>query len=205
MRKAALLAAAAIALAGCEAMPIGPIQPAETVASRSAGPYMLYFTAESPALAPGEAQRLSSYLQTLRVGPNQDILLEVGNSGSAILDARRLQTLDRTFAGSKARVRVTVPKRQPVEGLSNAVRLTVVDYNLLVVECPALAVDGELTSPLPPIGCSNAVNRATMAANKRDVVAPLGVLGPSDAEREAAAVNRLREGKVVTLPIGVSW
>jgi type IV pilus biogenesis protein CpaD/CtpE len=194
---------AAFALVGCEAMPIGPLDRAETVASRDAGPYTLYFTPESAALAPGEGQRLSSYLQTLRVGAQNDILLEVGNSGSAVLDARRLQTLERTFAGSRARVRVTVPHRQPVAGLSNAVRLTVVDYSLLVVKCPALELDGELTSPLPPLGCSNAVNRATMAANKRDVVAPTGTLGPSDAGVDAAAVQRYRDGKVITLPIGV--
>ena len=199
-----LVLLAALALAGCEAMPVGTMDRAETVASRAAGPYTLYFTPEAAVLAPGETQRLSSYLQTLRVGPEQDILLEVGNSGSAVLDARRLQTLDRTFAGSRARVRVIVPREQPVAGLSNAVRLTVVDYTLLVVECPAQELAGELTTPLPPIGCSNAINRATMAANKRDVVAPTGVLGPSDAGVDAKAVQRYRDGKVITLPISVA-
>jgi type IV pilus biogenesis protein CpaD/CtpE len=194
---------AALALAGCEAMPLGGFDRAETVASRSAGPYLLYFTPESATLAPGEAQRLTSYLQTLRLGADQDILLEVGNSGSAVLDARRLQALDRTFAGSRAPVRVVVPKRQPVAGLSNAVRVTVVDYDLLVVACPAQEVAGELTTPLPPIGCSNAVNRATMAADKRDVVAPRGTLPPSNAGVDAAAVERYRDGKVITLPISV--
>ena len=191
-------------LAGCEEMPIGTMDRATTVASRDVGPYTLYFTPESPTLAAGEAQRLSSYLSTLRVGRQQDILLEVGNSGSAVLDARRLQTLERTFAGNRARVRVVVPQQQPVEGLSNAVRLTVVDYNLLVVECPSQTLAGELTTPLPPIGCSNAINRATMAANKRDVVAPLGTLPPSGAGVNAKAVQRYRDGKVITLPISVS-
>lgn len=200
-----LAALAALALAACEQMPVGTVDRAETVASRSAGPYVLYFAPEAATLAPGEAQRLSSYLATLRVGRDQDILLEVGNSGSAVLDARRLQTLERTFAGSAARVRVQVPHAQPAPGLSNAVRLTVVDYDLLVVHCPQQTLAGELTTPLPPIGCSNAVNRATMAANKRDVVAPPGSLPPSDADREAAAVERLREGMVITLPIGTSW
>lgn len=200
MRTLAVLAA--LALAGCEAMPVGPMDRATTVASRAAGPYTLYFTPESAALAPGEAERLSSYLATLRVGPNEDILLEVGNSGSAVLDARRLQTLDRTLAASRARVRVTVPHRQPEAGLSNAVRLTVVDYDLLVVGCPAQALAGELTAPLPPIGCANAVNRATMAADKRDVVAPAGTLGPSNAGVDAAAVKRYRDGKVIALPVG---
>jgi type IV pilus biogenesis protein CpaD/CtpE len=193
----------ALALAGCEAMPIGPLDRAETVASRAAGPYTVYFTPENATLATGEAERLSSYLRTLRVGAQQDLLLEVGNSGSAVLDARRLQTLERTFAGSRARVRVIVPQEQPVAGLSNAVRLTVVDYSLLVVECPPLAVAGELTTPLPPLGCSNAINRATMAANKRDVVAPTGTLPPSNAGLDATAVRRLRDGKVITLPISV--
>lgn len=207
MRTLALFAAAIVAglpLAGCEGMPIGTMDRATTSASRAAGPYTLYFTPESAALAPGETQRLSSYLSTLRVGPTEDILLEVGNSGSAVLDARRLQTLDRTFAGSRARVRVIVPRQQPTAGLTNAVRLTVVDYDLLVVECPSQTLAGELTTPLPPLGCSNAINRATMAANKRDVVAPTGVLGPSDAGVDAAAVKRYRDGKVITLPIAIA-
>ena len=195
---------ATLALAGCEAMPIGTMDRAKTVASLDAGPYTLYFTPESPVLAAGEGQRLSSYLSTLRVGPNQDILLEVGNSGSAVLDARRLQTLERTFAGNRARVRVVVPQQQPVAGLSNAVRLTVVDYDLLVVGCPSQTLVGELTTPLPPLGCSNAINRATMAADKRDVVAPLGTLPPSGAGVNAKAVQRYRDGKVITLPISVS-
>jgi type IV pilus biogenesis protein CpaD/CtpE len=203
MRTLAVLAA--LALAGCEQMPVGPTDQATTVASRSAGPYTLYFTPESDALAPGEAQRLSSYLSTLRIGADQDILLEVGNSGSAMLDARRLQALERTFAGSRARVRVIVPRREPVAGLSNAVRLTVVDYDLLVVECPARELAGELTTPMPPIGCANAINRATMAANKRDLVAPTGTLGPVNAGIAADAVQRERDGKVITLPIEGSF
>jgi type IV pilus biogenesis protein CpaD/CtpE len=202
---AVLLAALALALAGCQAQPVGTFDRATFAADRAAGPYTLFFQPDNEALAPGEAERLASYLRTLAPRPGQDILLEVGNSGSAVLDGRRLLTLRRTFAGSRARVRVFVPNESPSpEGVRNTVTVTLVRYDLIVVGCPALDQPGELTTPLPPIGCSNAINLATMAAEKRDLIAPAGALKGSESGVSAAAVLRHREGKVITLPINTS-
>jgi type IV pilus biogenesis protein CpaD/CtpE len=196
---------AALAVAGCEAQPVGTFDRASFTPSRAAGPYTLFFQPESDVLAAGETERLSSYLRTLAPKPGEDIFLEVGNSGSAVLDARRLMALRRSFAGSRARVRVFVPQESPSpEGVRNTVTVTLVRYDLIVVGCPALGQVGELTTPLPPIGCSNAVNRATMAAEKRDLIAPAGALKGSESGVSAAAVQRHREGKVITLPIEVS-
>ena len=69
----------------------------------------------------------------------------------------------------------------------------------LIVECPSQTLAGELTTPLPILGCSNAINlgrrwRRTSATS----IAPLGTLPPSSAEIDAKAVQRLRDGKVIT-------
>jgi type IV pilus biogenesis protein CpaD/CtpE len=203
----AATAALALGLAGCEEMPIGTFDRAEISAAPAAAPYTFYFAPDSDLLAVGEAQRLTAYLKSISPKPGQDILLEVGNSGAAILDARRLQTLQRTFGGQTrgARVRVFVPQEQPSpDKLSNAVKLTLVRYDLIVVDCPPQELVGELTTPLPPLGCSNAINRATMAADKRDLIAPAGALKGSEGNVSAAAVLRHRQGKVITLPININ-
>jgi type IV pilus biogenesis protein CpaD/CtpE len=198
------LALAALALAGCEAQPLGFYDAPKLTADRVAGPYTLYFQPDSDALAPGEAERLNSYLRSLALRPDQDIVLELGKSGSAVLDGRRLLALQRAFAVTRARVRVILPREDAVpETVSNAVRLTVVRYDLIVVECPPLAQPDELTTAMPPLGCANAINRAEMAANKRDLIEP-GELRGSEGGVAAAAVLRHREGKVITLPIAVS-
>jgi type IV pilus biogenesis protein CpaD/CtpE len=198
------LAIAALLVAGCEAQPTGFFDRAEYRADRIAGPYTLYFQPDSDLLAVGEAERLTSYLRTLALGPDQDIVLEVRKSGSAVLDGRRLLALRRAFAGTQARVRVVQPPQlASPESLSNAVELTVVRYDLIIVDCPPMAQPNELATPLPPLGCSNAVNRAEMAAEKRDLIVPRELRG-SESGVAAAAVQRHREGKVITLPIGVS-
>jgi type IV pilus biogenesis protein CpaD/CtpE len=198
------LALAALLVAGCEAQPVGFFDRAEYRADRVAGPYTLYFQPDSDALAAGEAERLTSYLRTLALRPDQDIVLELGKSGSAVLDGRRLLALDRAFTGTRARVRVILPREGAVPTtVSNAVRLTVVRYDLIVVECPSLAQPDELTTAMPPLGCSNAVNRAEMAVNKRELIEP-GALRGSESGVSAAAVQRHRAGKVITLPIGIA-
>lgn len=205
IRKALALALAALALAGCEAMPIGPYDRPQFAADPAAGPYTFFFTPDAATLAPGEPQRLSSYLKTLSIRPTEDILLEVGNSGNAVLDARRLMTLRQTFAGSRARVRVFVPHAVPdPDTISNAVKLTLVRYDLIIVECPPQDTAGDLTTPLPPLGCANAINVATMAVDKRDLMAPAHALEGSEAGASAAAVERHRAGKVRTLPININ-
>jgi type IV pilus biogenesis protein CpaD/CtpE len=205
LRTPAVLGLAALALlAACETQPVGTFDRATYLADRAARPYTLFFQPDSDTLAPGEAQRLSSYLRTLSPKAGDDILLEVGNSGSALLDARRLMTLRRTFSGSRAPVRVVVPKtvRDP-DVVSNTVTVSLVRYDLIIVECPPMEQAGELTTPLPPIGCSNAINLATMAHDKRDLIVPRELRG-SESGAAASAVIRHREEKVITLPIDVS-
>ena len=71
-----------------------------------------------------------------RSGPTRDIVLELGKSGSAVLDGRRLLTLNRAFAATRARVRVILPRGRDPQALSNA-RLSVVRYDLIGRRVPA--------------------------------------------------------------------
>lgn len=203
-KPAALGLVALALLGGCETQPVGTFDRPTYVADRAAGPYTLFFQPDSETLAPGEAQRLTSYLRTLSPKPGDDILLEVGNSGSALLDARRLMTLRQAFASSRTPVRVVVPKEDPGPGtVSNTVTVSLVSYDLIIVECPPMEQADELTTPLPPLGCSNAINLATMAHDKRDLIVPRELKG-SESGVSAGAVLRHREEKVITLPIEVS-
>ena len=96
----ALALAAALALAGCEAQPIGALRAApRSPPPREAGALHALLPARQRRAGAGEAQRLTLVPRgRCPWARTTDILLEVGNSGSAVLDARRLQTLRRTFA-----------------------------------------------------------------------------------------------------------
>ena len=93
-------ALAALAVAGCEAQPVGYFDRAAFRADQAVQPYTFYFQPDSDALAVGERERLASYLRTLAPRPGHDLLVEVGKSGSPVLDGRRVLALRRVFAGS---------------------------------------------------------------------------------------------------------
>jgi type IV pilus biogenesis protein CpaD/CtpE len=199
-----LLLAAAVALGGCEAMPIGSFEQPQLTADSAQAQHDLYFTPGAPSLAPGEQQRLNAFLAALALGPTQDVVLNVGRSGSPVLDAQRAQTLQRAFAGTRARVR---PVYQPgfvnSDTLPDTVLVQVIRYDRIRIACPGMALPGELTTPLPPAGCANGINMAEMAYEKRDLIAPRELHG-SEAGIAAAAEQRHRAGKVITLPIDVN-
>jgi type IV pilus biogenesis protein CpaD/CtpE len=191
---------AALAVAACEAQPVGYFDRAEFRADQAVQPYTIYFQPDSDALAVGERERLASYLRTISPRPGHDILVEIAKSGSPVLDGRRVLALRRVLAGVPARVRVIVPHEAAPEEVTNAARISLVRYDLIVVECPAMAQPNELSTPLPQLGCTNAMNRAAMAADKRDLIAPGALSGP-DGGTSAAAVGRYREGKVTVAPL----
>ena len=53
------------------------------------------------------------------------------------------------------------------------------------------------------MGCANAINRATMAAEKRDLIVPRELRG-SEVDTSVGAVVRHRQEQVITLPIDIS-
>ena len=197
--------AAALALAGCEAQPVGSFDQARYAADSGQAQTDLLFQPGSPALARGESERVTAFLRALALGPQEDVVLHMGRSGQPTLDARRLTTLRSTFRSTPARVRlVLAPGFTNSDTRPDTVLVQVIRYDRIRVECPGnTAGPYELTTPLPSIGCANATNRATMAAEVRDLVAPRR-FGGSDAVPSAAAVQRQREGKVITAPLGSS-
>jgi type IV pilus biogenesis protein CpaD/CtpE len=205
LQKTAAATGVALLLAGCEAQPIGPFDEPRFIADGAQAQHDLYFQPGSPQLLRGEAERLQAFLQSLVLGPEEDVVVHPGKTGSPVLDAQRLSTLRSAFARTPARVRVVLePGFSSRDARADAVLVQVIRYDRIRVECPGnTAGPHELTTPLPPIGCANAINRATMAAEKRDLVVPRELKG-SEAGVSADAVIRHRQEKVITLPIDVS-
>ena len=79
-----------------------------------------------------------------------------------------------------------------------------VQYNRLLIRCPGNpAASYELTTPLPNDGCSNAINLADMADEVRDLTDPRDFHG-SEGVTSVTAIERHREGKVITTPLGIT-
>ncbi|MFT3972954.1 MAG: hypothetical protein QM699_05770 [Amaricoccus sp.] len=187
-----------LALAGCEAQPLGSFQSARYMASPTQPDLLLSFAPGGATLAPGEVARLDSYVRGGMLGANDDVVLYVGPSGSRRLDAERLGKLAKVFPATRARVRVVAaPEAAGVEVGPDGVVVRTVSYGKITIECPGnTAGPLELTTPLPEMTCANAFNRATMAANPRDsgragrlrrhARGPLGRGGQAAAGRQGA-------------------
>ena len=197
LRAGALALASVLALAACEAQPVGSFQSAKFVADGSRALQSVYFQPGSPQLRPGEAERIRSFLSQQMITPETDILLHVGRTGSPLLDARRRGTLRASMPRTPARVRLIGVDTTLGEDLrTDAAQVEVVQYNRLVVKCPGnTAASYELTTPLPSQGCSNAVNLANMADSVRDLTDPRD-FGGSDGVVAGAAVDRYQQDKV---------
>jgi type IV pilus biogenesis protein CpaD/CtpE len=203
LRTAALAMASALALAACEQQPVGSFRNAEYVVGDPQPLQTVYFNPGSPSLRSGEVSRLQTFLGGQLLTADDDILVYVGGTGSRVLDARRRGTMMHSLPRTPARVRlVAAPQSELGSDLRvDAAQVKVVHYNKIVVECPGNpAGPDELTTPLPEIGCSNAYNRATMAVEKRDLIAPRTLTG-SDGVTGAAAMQRYREDKVKVIPL----
>lgn len=203
-----LLGAGAIllALAACEAQPIGPFDQPRLASLGGEAQQDVFFRPGAPDLLPGEAARMNGFLQSLALRPQDDVIVTLGETGSPVLDARRAQSMRRAIASGPARLRIVGPlgfggfPDRPDVALVQARR-----YDRVLVECPPLTVPGEDVAPdiVPPMGCANAVNRATMAAEKRDLTAPRRLEG-SDGQQAVAAIERYRAGRIVFAPLGSS-
>lgn len=203
LRLSALAAAAVLVLAACEQQPVGSFRQAEYVAGDTQPLQTVYFNPGSPTLRSGEVSRLQSFLGGQYLTANDDVLVYIGGTGSRVLDARRRGTMIHSMPRTPARVRLVAAPQSDLgsDMRVDAAEVRVVHYAKIIVQCPGNpAGPDELTTPLPEIGCSNAFNRATMAAEKRDLIAP-GTLAGSDGVTSGAAVKRYEEGKVNVIPL----
>jgi type IV pilus biogenesis protein CpaD/CtpE len=205
--RSGLALAAVLAIAGCEAQPVGTFNPARYVTQPAGQAYFsVEFQPGSAELARGESQRLAQFLNQQVLGLNTDVLLSVGGSGSQVLDTHRISKLRAEVGPTQARVQVgagsaaAAPAVRPDLGL-----VRVAHGNRIVVECPGNPADPdwELTTPLPDIGCANAYNRAIQAADPRDLLQKRRLFGP-DGGASAAAVQRYQEDKVKTTDLDMN-
>lgn len=194
-----------LALAGCEAQPLGSFQPARYLATPSQPDLLLSFPPSGATLAPAEVSRLDSYVRGAMLGPDDDVVLYVGQSGSRQVNAARLAALQSKFPRTRARVRViTAPEAAGVPVGPDGVVVRTVSYDRITVECPGnTAGPLELTTPLPEMTCANAFNRATMAVNPRDLIAP-DAFGGTPSGLSAKAIKQQQDGKVPYRQIGLS-
>lgn len=201
----ALALASVLALAACEAQPVGSFKNAELVAAGSRAQQSIYFQPGSAALRPGEAERVRAFLSGQLITPQTDIVLRVGRTGSPVLDARRRGAIRASIPNTPARVRlVGVDTSLGADMIADAAQIEVVQYNRLVVQCPGNpAASYELTTPLPNDGCSNALNLANMAEHVRDLTDPRE-FGGSDGVAAGEAVKRYQEDKVKIVPLPAS-
>jgi type IV pilus biogenesis protein CpaD/CtpE len=197
------LAAAAALLGGCAAQPVGSFGGARITSEAAQVQRDLLFRPGTAQLLPGEAERLNGLLRSLPLRAEDDVVLTFGSTGSEALDARRAVELRRVVAHGPARLRI----RGPV-GLARAperpdvVLAQVLRYDSLRVACEGgLRADGD--RPLPAGGCANAVNVASMAAEKRDLVAPRELRG-SEVMTSVGAIERHRAGDVKFTPLDSS-
>jgi hypothetical protein len=190
-----LTIAALTALAGCETGTV-PFVP---MSSYNVGPserlYELNFQAGGPDLASGELIWMQDTLATLGLRAGDDIFVRLGVTGNEVLDQGRVATAAAAVAGTPARGQVRGSPASPFgSGRYDAALVEVGRNGRLRVMCPTPAPDTwlpEETFSDPPPGCSNALNRANMAARPRDLTVPRELRG-SEANAAGAAVERYR-------------
>ncbi|MCB1354187.1 MAG: hypothetical protein KDK03_15780 [Rhodobacteraceae bacterium] len=190
--------ACAAALAGCTYQP-GNHMMAEYRADPSEVQQDLFFQPGRPELARGEGARLDSTLRSLVLRPSDDVIVNMPSSGSEVIDQRRVGIVRKTLSWTPARVLVvarpgfTLASHNPDTALVQVMR-----YGRVRVLCPSNGVDftdDAFNRNALDIGCSNALNRAGMVAEARDLTMP-EELDQGGASAAIRAVETERRGRV---------
>ncbi len=203
---AAALLLAACALTGCVSMPAGTADRAETSFAGAEAQTDLFFRPGTAQLLPGEASRVNELLRSLQLNTRDDVVLVFGSTGSDTLDAQRVAAARQSIAPGPARLRIARPlgfARVP-DSQADIVLVQVRRYDRALVTCPETAPGVGLASQalrLPAQSCTNAINIAAMAAEKRDLTAPRRLQG-SQAIPSALAVGVYRAGEVTVPSVG---
>jgi type IV pilus biogenesis protein CpaD/CtpE len=202
--RALALGGALIGLAGCVAQPIGTLDPATITSEAAQAQADLYFRPGTASFLPGQAEEANALLRSLLLRPEDDVVLTFGSTGSDVLNARRIAAARAALATGPARLRIIGPlgfARAPDR--PDVVLMQVLRYDRALVTCPGLGrtqEDPSFLLTIPPMGCTNAVNLASQAADLRDLTAPRRLEG-SDAVVGVSAVERYRRGEVTVQPL----
>lgn len=201
------LGLAALLLAGCAAQPVSRAADARFVAEAPQAQTDLFFLPASGHLARGETERIRGFVGRLGLRPTDDVVVDVPTTGSVALDAQRRAAARNAIGVVPARVRLlgrtgfpsaTAPRSDV--GFVQALR-----FDRLRVVCDnsgRTAEDLTYLTPLPPIGCANAINLAHMTSSVRDLTNPQA-LGPTPAATSVSAVRRYQAGATLPPPFGI--
>lgn len=202
------LATTALALlAGCADQPVASFESPKYLAEAAQAQTDVYFQPGSARFASGEVARLRSMLKAQVLRPTDDVLVYVPSSGNARIDAERGGAARNAVGPVVARVRLFGPPGFIyTETRPDALFVQVMRYDQVAVDCVNSgrnAFETTMLVPFPAIGCTNALNRANMAAQLRDLTAPR-VLGDGRAVTDVAAIKRYDEGNPRPVPWGIS-
>lgn len=191
-------------LAGCAEQPIGNFERARFIADGAHAYHYVHFRTGKAYLTSTEADRLSAFLQGLKLNGGDDIIVTMSSSGSERLARKRRESLNRAIPIGPARVQIRhSPKFTRGTPQDNTALVKVIRRNQVAVDCKRggySASDLTYRGPFPELNCANPSNLARMAADKRDLIQPRK-LGPASAEPAAASVRRSRDGAVIRLPL----
>lgn len=158
--------------------------------------YDVRFEAGKDTLSPAEQQRLSAFLAREEVGLNDEITLAAGSGGG------KEQNLGSRRAASVAgylRALNLKPAADTAAGApADHVTVVVGRYVVVPPQCPDWrkpSEDDPANTPSSNFGCATATNLGLMVADPRDLVSGKTPSG-SDAEHNALAVQRYREGRI---------
>jgi pilus assembly protein CpaD len=157
--------------------------------------YTATFAAGSAELAPGEADRLASFLETAQVRPDDRVFFE--GAPNDALAGSRIGTLTREVTRRGIAATTLPPGTMP----SDQMMVSVERYVVSPPDCPnwTSPIYGDHSNRMNSnFGCATASNLSLMVADPRDLVIGRD-LGPDDAQPSGAAVDRYRTGTVKKL------
>lgn len=202
------LAALGLALlAGCADQPVASFEQPKYLAEAAQAQTDVYFLPGSARFARGEVERLRRMLKAQVLRPTDDVLVFVPSSGVATIDAQRAGAARNAVGPVVARVRLVGPPGfVNTEARPDALFVQVMRYDQVAVDCVnsgRSAFETTMLVPFPPMGCTNALNRANMAAELRDLTAPR-VLSDGRAVTDVAAIKRYQDGTLRDVPFSLS-
>jgi len=153
------------------------------------------FAPGSAELAPGEADKLASFLETAQVAANDRVFF-AGPPNDALAGSR-IGTLTREVTRRGIAATTLPPGAMP----ANQMVVSVERYVVTPPDCPnwTSPIYGDHSNRMNSnFGCATATNLSLMVADPRDLVIGRD-LGPGDADPLGGAVMRYRTGQVKKL------
>jgi len=191
------LALALIAPAACTVPAQGPFNFAEYRPGPAVFNFEVFFRSGAADLTPDAAAELRVRLEDTLVREGDGVLIYVGSTGDPTIDAARQASVRAAIAGVPGRVQIILLAIDPAND-RDVVAVEVRRNASLVVECPDQTtdfVDNAYGRNALSMGCTNAINIASMANDPRELHTPSPLVG-SDGVAAVRAVDNYRADQV---------